>query len=632
MSFIKVEGSYFSKDRKPFIPVGINYLPHYRCGNWFEDWREGEILKDLDKMADLGLNAVRIPVFWSYFEPRPGEYNGECILKYRIFIGWCRERGIYVMPFFLVGICTGFFRPPYSFGESMYEGPMLGLEKAHLKEFARHFASDEQIFLWDLSDEPYYVEFVPGHDHPHSYGYRKKSRTEVAVNWVRELAGALREVDPNHLVTVGLDNSSVCLYTGFDTEEIAPHLDVISHCLYVCPSGEETAANLYAAFTTRLYDVGKPVFLHEGPGISQSVGDKALLEGRYRAAIYGSVAAGNCGVMPWCFTDYDMDIRSLWPLNDQPHEAVFGILEPDRREKPQAKVLREFGKFAARFDWRHYRRKKSEAVLIYPERFYQKVKRDGLYGRLFFNYLCFAGAGASCDLVREDAAWEEFGLAVFPLPELLTAGTWARARRYCEEGGRLVVSGHKVMLPEKASFLGAEIMGCVKLACEDPLLFETTGETLDLQLPEGEIPLLNPQGAAVLIRSGNLPLAFSHPFGRGEVVWSALDLGALLREVNLESSAAGAVLKFVRGLIADNKDSKLIRSLTDWIEIHQWDHREAVEALFFILNPRPVEVKPAFEINSVVKEVRSYDKGKSLNLGATVLRPHEVLIVKAKLK
>ena len=50
MPFIKVQDGYFYKDGKPWIPVGINYLPHYCCGNWFENWRKEEILMDLDKM------------------------------------------------------------------------------------------------------------------------------------------------------------------------------------------------------------------------------------------------------------------------------------------------------------------------------------------------------------------------------------------------------------------------------------------------------------------------------------------------------------------------------------------------------------------------------------------------------
>ncbi|MEA1996093.1 MAG: hypothetical protein U9N45_00560, partial [Gemmatimonadota bacterium] len=94
---------------------------------------------------------------------------------------------------------------------------------------------------------------------------------------------------------------------------------------------------------------------------------------------------------------------------------------------------------------------------------------------------------------------------------------------------------------------------------------------------------------------------------------------------------AGTILKFVRKVIAASLGEKLIRSLTDWIEIHQWDNLEAREAVFFILNPRPVEVKPVYEIDKRIKDIHCYEKGIPLHLHDTALKPREVLIIKANL-
>jgi cellulase (glycosyl hydrolase family 5) len=631
MSFITTRNGCFSKDGKPWVPVGINYLPHYICGNWFEDWREDEILKDLDKMAELKLNSVRTPVFWSYFEPQPHVYNFEYIDKYHKFIGFCRKRGIYVMPFFLVGICTNFFPPPYSFGDSMYEGEMLELEIKHLQAFARHFADEPQIFLWDLSDEPYYIERVPGHDDPDSLGYRAPSKRDVAVNWVGRLAAALREVDPNHPITIGFDNSSIMIYNGFENEELKPHLDVMSHCLYLCPSEEETAVNLYPAFTTRLYDVGLPVFLHEGPGIPQTTGEARLVEGRYRTGIYGSVAAGNCGIMPWCFTDYDEEIRDRGALEEQPHEAVFGILEPDRTEKLQAEILRGFAEFAASFDWENYSRSPDEAVLVYPERFYRLVNQQNLFAPLFFNYLCLAGCGINTDLCREDAPWENFPLAVLPVPGLNTSSTWARARSYVQQGGRLLITGPKINFPAKAELLGLEIKGWKKTDPKTEASLDFSGSTAGFPMPE-VLPLVETGGASVLASAGGLPVVFSNNYGQGTALWSALNLGEMLSQVSLQSREASALLKLMLEITGPAKDNRLIRTATDWIEIRRWDHREKPEAVFFILNPGSDEIKADYIIDRRVKSLRRLDDNRPLRLEETVLQPWEVLIIKAELE
>lgn len=626
MSFITVADGYFQKDGKPWVPVGINYLPHYCCGNWFEHWREEEILRDLDKMAGLGLNSVRTPVFWSYFEPQPRTYNLEYVEKYRKFIGFCRERGLYVMPFFLVGICTGFFPPPYSPGESMYSGPMLELEKEHLQAFARHFADEPQVFIWDLSDEPYYVESVPGHDDPDAHGYRRPSKREAAVAWVAELAAALRAADPNHPITLGFDNSSVQLYNGFETEELTPHLDVMSHCLYLCPSREEAAINLYPAFTTRLYDVGLPVFLHEGPGMPQSTGDARLVEGRYRTGIYGSVAAGNCGVMPWCFTDYDHEIRGSWPLDEQPHEAVFGILEPDRTEKLQAGVLREFAGFAASFDWEAWHRSPDEAVLVYPGRFYSRVRREGLFPRLFFNYLCLSGCGLCADLCREDAPWDDFPQVVFPIPGLLRASTWERARRYVDQGGTLLISGPEIVFPDKAGFLGVEIKGQRKAGAGADLT--VAGAAARFAMPE-VLPVIETLGASVLAGTADSPLVFANSYGRGRVVWSALDLGGLLSQVSLESGEASGLMKLMREITVFPGKRKLLHSATDWVEVRQWSHRSGPEAVFFILNPRPREIIPEYLADHRLKNIRLLQDDSPVSLEKTVLQPWEVMVLRA---
>ena len=50
--------------------LGSSYYPEW--------WSEEEWKKDFAKMADLGLNSVRMGEFaWSWYEPREGEFNFE---------------------------------------------------------------------------------------------------------------------------------------------------------------------------------------------------------------------------------------------------------------------------------------------------------------------------------------------------------------------------------------------------------------------------------------------------------------------------------------------------------------------------------------------------------------------------
>ena len=71
MGFVKYSdrGYLTDKNGKEFYPVGINYVASYACTNFWTEFREDEIHKDIVKIAELGLNAIRIPMFWGYMEP-----------------------------------------------------------------------------------------------------------------------------------------------------------------------------------------------------------------------------------------------------------------------------------------------------------------------------------------------------------------------------------------------------------------------------------------------------------------------------------------------------------------------------------------------------------------------------------
>ena len=632
MSFIKTAGKYFSQEGRIWYPVGVNYMPRYKCGNWFEDWRGDEITADLDRIAELGLNCVRTPVFWSYYEPEPGKFNERCIEQYRMFIDLCRAREIRVMPFFLVGICTNYFPPPYSFGESMYEGRMLELECEHISSFVSYFRDEEYIFCWDLSDEPYYVESVPGHNDPNSYGYRLKSKTEVAVNWVASLASALRKTDPNHPVTIGFDNSSVQIYNGFENEELAGHLDVMSHAIYLCPSAEEPAMNLYPGFTSRLYDVGLPVFLHEGPGISQSMVDHETLEGRFRIGLYASFAAGSCGVIPWCFSDYLEEIRTEPPLENMPHEAVFGIVDSNRRNKPQADILKEFADFVRNFDWGNYEVIDNPAAIVYPKRFYERVQRERLFPRLFYNYLLIAGAGINADLWREDYKWEKHRLVVFPIPGLITSSTWKRAKKFVEKGGTLVVNGSEVVFPDKELLFGADIKGRIKSDVSSTLKLTVSGSEIEtgLHILQQDIPLMESHGAEEFARVGELPVGFENKFGHGRTFWSGIDPAGILSSASLYREGISTTLSQFRQKATESGYRFPIQSLTDWIEVRHWKGKEPGTDLFFIINPLATPVNASFRVAPNISGTVNMKSGQPVGLDEIVLQPWEVLIVLAE--
>lgn len=434
--FVCTDGDYFMRNGKRFFPIGINYLPSYLCGNHFEDYRTEHVNADLDHIAQLGLNCVRVAVFWKGFEPKEGQFSNNFLDAFKNFVAECRKRNILVIPVFLIGTWTGMHDAPYWKEPGMYEGQMLELEAKHVAEFARHFADDPTIMCWDLSDEPWYLEEIPPSPKRKADG-TPPSRRDIATNWVAHLCEAIREVDPNHLITLGCDPEPVRKDTGFALEEIAEHLDVMSYCIYPLPSyGIELDLIGYGAFQTRFFAAGKPSFLHEGPGVSSSAVSEQVIAERFRVWMYSALANGNTGILPWCYTDYEEKQHYTWPLNDKPQEPNFGICFADRTLKPRGEEFLKFAEDVRRLPLDDLQLDSSKAAFIYPCDFYERAGE--LHKKLWRHFTVAKGANLNIDLVREDHLPEDMSLLIVPGFKLQLS-TWDKLRSFVESGGYLLM-------------------------------------------------------------------------------------------------------------------------------------------------------------------------------------------------
>ncbi|MEG0050212.1 MAG: cellulase family glycosylhydrolase, partial [Clostridia bacterium] len=164
MAYIQLtpQGALLGKDGLPFYPVGINYVASYICTNFWQDFRPEALHADLKKIAQMGLNAVRIPMFWGYMEPREREYNEDIFPKFDLFLSWCKELGIYLMPWFLVGVATRDYDVPFRNERPFFTGDMVSIARDHIQHFVSRYKSEEQILMWDLCDEPEYYNRHPG--------------------------------------------------------------------------------------------------------------------------------------------------------------------------------------------------------------------------------------------------------------------------------------------------------------------------------------------------------------------------------------------------------------------------------------------------------------------------------------
>ncbi len=370
-AFITAKDGDFWLEGKKWYPVGVNFWPLYVSGmdasdygaGWLKDafYSPGLVERDLAQLRDMGISLVSI-------QTPPLEHHRKLL----DFLARCKKFGIHANLY--VGQAS-----PLAFND---KGLKAYLEEARLPGNAAVFAYDtiwepgNHVFKDDAARGRWDAEWRAWIDERYGsvaraekdWGYKARRDGEGRVvspedkcfredgAWRVMMAAyrrfmdtltsqlwgranrRLRELDPNHLVSFRQGNT-----LPYDFALTGP----VKHIDFICPEGysirdtdegEDAIGFItrYVDFTTR----GKPVVWSE---FGQSVWNSATLapdagavarQGRYSERFYRTaLAAGANGTVPWWWVGgYRVDERS-----------DFGIIAPDRTERPAARLIREYG-------------------------------------------------------------------------------------------------------------------------------------------------------------------------------------------------------------------------------------------------------------------------------------------------
>lgn len=432
MSFVRFdsEGCLIDRDDNRIHMVGINYVASYICTNFWEDWRPEVIGKDLARIAELGLTAVRIPMHWGYMEPEQGKYNDSFFEKFDLFLEMCRKNGLYVMPWFLVGVATRDYDVPFRNGRPFFTGEMVTAAENHLKHFIAPYQEEEQILFWDICDEPEWYSRHPGAE-------QLPFHREPVVRWVKNMYEAIRSVDPNHLITLGFGHIATANY-GMDVRDMAKALDLMVVTAYPgwADEGIDTARNNYTLpFHVKMNSRGKPVFTCEAPGHSSILYSEAMVGRYFKTSLYSNLINGSTGVLPWVYNDFAEELWHKVPLEQYLIEPNFGIVTVDGRLKPSGRELRDYAAFAKKADIGKYRPQKAEAAVLVPEGYYAYI--NTACEKIYTACLLGKGCGIDVDLVWTTEELNSYKLLLLPTAAGMTTSAWDKVRSFVEAGGIL---------------------------------------------------------------------------------------------------------------------------------------------------------------------------------------------------
>ncbi len=258
---------------RPFVPWGFNY-DHDENGRLLEDYWEAEwpkVEEDFREMKQLGANVVRVHFQFGRFMVSESQPNTNALAQFAKLLFLAEHTGLYLD---VTGLGCYHKQDVPAWYDGLGEEQRWSAQANFWRAVARVGRGSPTIFCYDLMNEPVA---------PHSTGVGKewlgppfagkhfvqwisregkgRERSDVARAWIRQLVGAIREEDPEHLVTVGLVDWSLPrpgLDSAFHPQVIAPEIDFL--CIHLYPEKGKVNG---AVETLKLFNVGKPVVIEE---------------------------------------------------------------------------------------------------------------------------------------------------------------------------------------------------------------------------------------------------------------------------------------------------------------------------------------------------------------------------------
>lgn len=563
------DGQYFITAEKRFIPIGAHWVPAKAALQWCLQWDEADIEADFVKMKELGFNIMRFDLFWSWFEPLPGDYNSEAFHQFDFFVRMAHKYEIYLHPVLFIGNEVGeaYWDVPWREGRHPHaDADMLRLQTDLAAELARRYQGEAAILAWDMTDEP-------------PFWIVAESTTDaMGANWTRLIAGALRRYDPGHLICVGTDVQDLShgpfrpdiIKDEVDFFTVHPYPIYLPH-LFPDPMLSERGTYCGAFQTVLSTGAGKSTMIHELGASAAQYNPKKIAQ-YDRTAMYATFAAGANGFIPWCYTDAAPETYKRAPYLRAPHETQFGLTTWDRKDRPAGKVLRNFSRVLAQLDLTDVNPAPAEAALLLPHAWakphgdtsrlgldssaqipYVSVQ-DGwedegeknnnwLMGSLLSAFILARRAGLKVEIPREYSDWNTRPMVLLPSPLTSTdinlvhlhTTFWEKAYQYVADGGALYASlCADAAIPEMQALFGASLSD--HAPAEDVIITMTddfgglkAGETFrfqthpdDLRNWQATLDIFN--GKVVAEDQDGRPALVKNRLGAGKTLLSAYPL------------------------------------------------------------------------------------------------------------
>jgi hypothetical protein len=277
LKFVRVSDdgtSFVTADAgRPVLLWGVNY-DHDGDGRLLEDYWHQEwptVVEDFREIKALNANCVRIHLQFGQFMNGPDEPNAENLAQLGKLIDLTEEHGLYLI---ITGLGCYHRAEVPTWYDALSEPDRWQAQANFWRAVARVGKRSPAVLAYDLMNEP----AIPGKDQVETDWLVKpqgdkhfvqrialdmagRTREQVAKAWIETLAAAIREIDQQHLLTVGVIPWAHVFPKAkplFYSPEVSGPLDFVSVHFY--PKAGKVNEAIEAL---RVYEVGKPLVIEE---------------------------------------------------------------------------------------------------------------------------------------------------------------------------------------------------------------------------------------------------------------------------------------------------------------------------------------------------------------------------------
>jgi endo-1,4-beta-mannosidase len=313
---------------------GVNYTPSHNWWFCWNNWNSDPIKQDLDAIASLGADHLRVLLIWPYFQPNPTWVSPLHLNRLDQLLTLMGERQLDALITVFTGQLSGwYFLPPFNLtGNNFYTNEaMWAAQKLFLGELAKIIQPHGNVIGFDLGNE---------------MNTCWPAQTGAGDIWMSRTFAWMESVLPGRLHVNGVDQQPWFENTTFSPQALVSSQRMpVMHCypwwagaLKYGGAMDPPSVKLMAAMAALIRSYAgapqKPVWAGEFNTCIESLAEKQQAEWLEKAVL----AAMDEGVS-W-FTYWDShDVDRSFQFNSV--EYSLGLLTNDGRIKEQGRVFKQ---------------------------------------------------------------------------------------------------------------------------------------------------------------------------------------------------------------------------------------------------------------------------------------------------